>query len=710
VILLKKNESGVASPEKILANEDVFLKDKSFSYSAEELKLPYDVGTRKLSDEKISQLVTSVEPLYASPIITQKALERAAKKIALILYTEDINFESSLNLFNHINADIGALIEIYNDPQQEQYSQPLYRLLFDEMYGDPLKFKEAQKIENDIRRIACNDPFEGMVIARTGTDINIINSSSRKEIIYQKQNEINGKDYSKEKRVVNAYLKKLIVYDSPLSEDPRRFKSIFESKVCQRPINIGPVLLDDIVDYLSESGYVEESQLIKNTIPSIFNAFIAEGKAIMKNEIEYPGFFYDFDNDKIIAIKYDIEDISSEQLKNSLILLEKFANWFENQKIKLAHVFKWGLISPFIFAIKQKGRWVNWQFLFGSSGSGKTTIGDLILYLWGEPDNNTNNIGGSSFNTEYRIGNRLSLSTFPIVVNEPQGAFVKPPVVEMLKSAIERTTSRGKNERGRYKNIPSFAPVILTSNHALIDDDAMARRLDMHLFSHSERKTEEDKEAFAREFRMDNIHECVLHGLKPIAQFVVAEILEDPSLLDMQWRELANTLIVRMYTDTGLEAPEWLLSWNKTETLADMDELHIEKIRIFLQSEINKAYGRIDVYDEDGYRKDKVLIRNDVKTSNDFENRVWTVLNERTIPWMFLNKNNDIVLSSGFIDALKKDACINENLVSIAELLNWKHGNGRVRGAGFSGRHISVNKDKFTSFVFPTCDIGEDCE
>jgi ABC-type multidrug transport system ATPase subunit len=81
--------------------------------------------------------------------------------------------------------------------------------------------------------------------------------------------------------------------------------------------------------------------------------------------------------------------------------------------------------------------------LLGPNGSGKTTMGKMVLYLWNKADEN-NDIGGSGFNSEYRIGNRLQQSTFPIVVNEPGSIFESINTRDMLKTASQQTTSRGK--------------------------------------------------------------------------------------------------------------------------------------------------------------------------------------------------------------------------------------------------------------------------
>ncbi len=77
----------------------------------------------------------------------------------------------------------------------------------------------------------------------------------------------------------------------------------------------------------------------------------------------------------------------------------------------------------------------------------------------GKPDNKNNDIGGSGFNTEYRIGDRLQQSTFPILVNEPGTVFENVNTRDMLKTASQQTTSRGKQLGTRYTTIPALAPV-----------------------------------------------------------------------------------------------------------------------------------------------------------------------------------------------------------------------------------------------------------
>ncbi len=128
-------------------------------------------------------------------------------------------------------------------------------------------------------------------------------------------------------------------------------------------------------------------------------------------------------------------------------------------------------------------------------------MGKMVLYLWGKPDENSD-IGGSGFNSEYRIGNRLQQSTFPIVVNEPGVIFENINTRDMLKTASQQTTSRGKQVGGRYTTIPAFAPVIFTSNQPLPnlgdDQEALIRRFVIQSFGYDEKKSKEKQEAFRK--------------------------------------------------------------------------------------------------------------------------------------------------------------------------------------------------------------------
>ncbi len=184
---------------------------------------------------------------------------------------------------------------------------------------------------------------------------------------------------------------------------------------------------------------------------------------------------------------------------------------------------------------------------------------------------------------------------------------------------------------------------------------------------------------------------------------MVNEIIHDPKLVDMDWRELSDLLIRMICTDIGIDVPKWLQGWSEVESLYEFDDIQRERVREFLQQQINDAYGRIQVLNDSGRPKTDYKNEFNVKTTNDFYHRVRTVLNERKIPWALLDSTNKVHLKFGFVESVRKDTGINDNMKTLAELLNWKHGSSTVRKEKFAGKNITVPLDKFTEFVFPTC-------
>lgn len=677
-----------------------------------------DQGTRTLTSNEIKHFRSTLNEMYDSPL-NFKIIDKATKAIVEILVEKKISFETTLKLFENIyterdveraakrNSKIHEIIETTyttfskNERIEIHEDKPPLSVILSSDPGERLQSKDAKRIQKEIEDIIQYDPLKDMVVAITGTDTRYVNDTTMNCITHHHVKVVNDQDFSKENYALKACLNELTVYNNPLNDEPRLFKAKFINNL-YKPLELGPSLISEIYDFLNDSGYVINSRYGKDALPAIFSQFLEEQRGIIKNEIDYPGFFYDKNTKQIITIDFELQEIiTHDEIKDALALLEDFAE-YHTEKIKLAHILKWGLISPFSFAIKQQGKWINHLFLYGKAGSGKTTLADMVLYLWDAPNSDINDFGGSSFNTEARIGERLKQFTFPIVVNEPQGVFEKPGVVEMIKSSIERTNSRGKFVGRGYKNILSLSPVIYTSNHILPDDDALIRRMDCISFTHNERKTEEQKERFREQFKTENRSECQLHRLKPLAQYFAQEIINNPSYLNLNWKELTNTLINRAYADIGQETPSWLLQWSKTETLEDMDDLQIERIRIFLQTEINKAYGTIQVIDEDGRPQKDYNDEINIKTTDNFHERVWRVLNERKIAYIHISKQKNIQITRGFNDALKKETGINESLRSISELLGWKYYPTKIEKERKTTKVISTSFDDLLEFIYPT--------
>ena len=642
--------------------------------------------------------------------------EKASLILSKLLFFHDVSYESAIELFSTFHTDnsreeiqtiLRRTYEQMLTEEESKDSTTISQILTLGGMDEP----QAVKIEKEIFNSIKAPRHYGMMASALGTNKLIVMDPRRKLTFLEYRKEINGRDLSTEEIILKASLKKLTVYDNPVAQETRQFKSVWESQLSNRPIILGPDTAGEIAAMLGESSYSIVKNKTEDVVKSVFAMMIENNHAIMKTEIDTPGFYYNEAKGTIEVIKFELpQEVSHEDLNKGLSTLEDFSEYFSSRKTALATIFKWGLISPFSFAIKQLGGWIKWPFLYGNGGTGKSTLGKMVLYIWGEPDNNTNNVGGGGFDNEARIGDRLKQFTFPLIVDEPGSLFEKKGPSEMIKTAVEHTTSRGKYVGRRYRTIPAYSSVIFTANHKYPDDDAFDRRFYKILFPRSERKTKDERVEFDNKFQMNNTKNCKLHDLKSIGNYFAIEIVNEPSLLELDWQELTNTLLVRLYGEIGREMPPWLLKWAPVETMGDLDEIHLEDMRGFFQEAINMAYGQIQILNEEMRTVKKFNNEVEVKSTDDFKHRVWVVLNERKIPWLLQGSDDMVYITHGFIRALKKKECINESLPSIADLLGWKYSKGAIKSAGFSGSHLRVNRIKFTEFVFPACGKGDHCD
>jgi hypothetical protein len=144
-------------------------------------------------------------------------------------------------------------------------------------------------------------------------------------------------------------------------------------------------------------------------------------------------------------------------------------SYYYKRKDIFPTVLKWTVIAPFNFVMKQKNKtWIPWLFLYGWSNTGKTTFGNISNCVW----NNFNDpkhdaIPFTAVDTKAKLGEAISQSTFPLVINEvaPLSDDRYRDLVEMMKTAIEDMISRKKFvNRTTYTDILSLCPAILTGN------------------------------------------------------------------------------------------------------------------------------------------------------------------------------------------------------------------------------------------------------
>ena len=540
---------------------------------------------------------------------------------------------------------------------------------------------------------------------KTGTNTSIILNQKLEIIQYEWDNGKKGERNLE--TVINAYPQEVIIHDSPLDDIGRTFTIRWVSKTSSRVFETNRKTIKEIEQYLEEAGWVITPRRLKGTLAAVIQIAVKYKLAQMHNEIDNPGVYWDKTNEELKIIHLDVDEPSHDEVDEALNVIDLLAPFFKGHETKLSTCLKWGLMSIFDYSIKQiGGKWMPWLYLYGKAGSGKTTLGEIILFIYDIP-NEDNNLGGSSFDTVARVGSRVSQFTKPIMVSEPEGALNKPSIVGMLKTAIESTTARGRYQGKAYRTIPSFSCGIITANQGLPSGDALFRRFTSILFSHNEKKAADNKKEFDEIFKINSPKRSILNKLKALGNYFITEIKSNPELLLNDWQETADLLLGRAYLDTGHDMPSWILDWHKTETLDDLDEEEIEEIRLFLIEKINRATQKVQVWSEEtGRPLNQQDLDTDFKTNDDFNDRVWSVLNEKLIPWLDLHRGRDgtinVVCSSGIKKELKQITSSSYNLQSISELLGWEYKPLKINGK--TKRMMIVNYHDFLDFLYPKLD------
>jgi hypothetical protein len=455
---------------------------------------------------------------------------------------------------------------------------------------------------------------------------------------------------------------------------------------------------------------VTSSRLAYDVMAAIVEGFVRRGKALLKEEIEAPGFF--IVDEKLIATNINIEKPDREDVKQALEILNELGEkWFIHAQDRFSRIFRWGVISPFIYAYKQMGRWVKWKYLYGASKTGKTTLGEIaVIYLWGL-DETKHKKPGSSIDTVARLGHVLSQSTFPTLINEPGGVFIKEELVDMIKSAIESMTARGKYYKGNYIEIPSLSPLLFTSNKVLPKDDALLRKFDVERFTFGEKIDLEKEKIFENEMRPR------LKKLKALGDFIAWYILNN-ELKEDPWK-MAVEVLEEAYKYADMKMPRWLYPSQDEEYRASEEivyEDNRERIRNYfikkINEEFNKFVGRIIVEKPEG-----VSYRYEYKDrkETDLKDRLLIVLQQKLIPWMMYRQDEEgriiIIITTGLMDDLTPLIGDIGGLKSVAELLGWEYDpkfSYRVKEKGEekvkNNSVIKINLNDFLEFLSPKID------
>ena len=530
--------------------------------------------------------------------------------------------------------------------------------------------EKAAEIINAIEEIfKVASPYRDIITAIADYEKNLFYVANLKKLLIVRARRIAGELKYKERIAIGAPIK-VTIYINPLG-GLMKYEIVWETPphIRTRPLIIGPCTIDDVIERLKAEGFILNQRLARDALSSlIVDAYPKKGRATIKEEIEAPGFYWV--NGKIIAVRWELKNVTIEELREALILLNELATkWFNDVIDRFATMIKWWIVAPFNYIYKQTHRWIPWPYQFGPSNTRKSTINIIGAALWGlklieKP--------GSSIDTPARIGNVLSSSTFPTMIKEPGGLLIREDVLEIIKSAVDGLIARGKYIKGTYTEIPALSPLSFTSNKYLPRDDALInKRLWVLRYSYSERvdpRKDKDKiEKFRREI------EPQFHKLKAIGYWIAKRLLDEPKLIELDWKELADKLLREIFEAAGLKPPEWIKLWYQEEE--NVYEDIREAIRTFLIKRINEEYtrfvGRVDIYATSGQP-----VGMTTKSEVDFEIRVKIIIENMLLPYATLKINSEgkeqVIFTRGLMEELKSRIG-DMTLKSLAELLGWEY-------------------------------------
>lgn len=526
-----------------------------------------------------------------------------------------------------------------------------------EILENALGEERALAIIKEIEEILqTSSPWRDSVIELLDYEKQLYAVANLRRLVMVRARLVDNKLIYKERVAVVAPVK-LVVYDNPIG-GIRKYQVVFEGATLRKPLVVGPALIEEIADRLRAEGLVYCNRLINDVLSAIVNAFIKRGKAEIRAEIESPG-FYIVEN-KLVAVNYEISEPKSEELKEALLLLNELAeSWFKHAIDKFATVIKWGAVAPFSYAMKQRGRFLKWLYLYGDSATGKSTLARVVLRIWGLDSKHEKT--GASIDTPARFGYVVSSTSFPVLINEPAGALAKEEIVEMLKNSVDGTIVRGKYVRGTYVEYPALAPIIFTSNKYIPQDDALLRRFYVLSFSYGEKIPPEKQVEFKEKI------EPRLELLKEVGKCIAKQVVDDLALLDKDPLEAGAILLAKCYEFAGLQPPQWISLKYEDDSADISSDLIVEfkeRLKKYINDSFAKYVSRVIEVREEEERASFISV-----DSFDIERKIRILLEKNALVGIRA-KDNNIIINRSLLDELGLSKI---NLKSLAEMLGWEY-------------------------------------
>jgi hypothetical protein len=315
----------------------------------------------------------------------------------------------------------------------------------------------------------------------------------------------------------------------------------------------------------------------------------------------------------------DIVDVDSQKLRDSLEYIDELAKTgYKNRLDLLAHLILFGTIAPCSFIFKViRAPILEWIDLHGNPNAGKTSSGRIVLAIDAHEKDDDYNVNMGHVDSIARLGDTISQTTFPKLVDEMDFTDNKM-LVNNIKSAVDQPRLRKVLDRSRNAEfIPALSAFIMTSNPSPpLNDAAFMKRVAARYFPASETHFK-DQQA-AKDFDALLLHLDKLHALGRFRnKFIMnnQQLILDRKLTPFQ---KARKILIAAYEAVGMLVPCWLMRKqldqnHLQESIADAKEAVLNAFETMIIDKMKNLKGIADLgtYKKTSERFD-VLVSNNM--------------------------------------------------------------------------------------------------
>jgi len=469
---------------------------------------------------------------------------------------------------------------------------------------------------------------------------------------------------------------------------------------------IGPGDLQELHSELDRKGYIIDHRHSKKALNAAINHLREHGPSIQTREVHEPGYY--LIDGRVTRQNYTAGHTLPSETAAALDLLEELRGHYPGSEDILATVLKWGLLAPWNHILKKKGEdYLPWLLLYGDAQTGKTSLARISLTLYKPPHDQRiiTEIGGSGFNTPYRIGEILQQTSLPVLIDEAKEPLERSSTREIIKTSIQTDIARAKQRNDEYTQIPAYRAAILTTNYPPPNDPAIQRRILGLNFTREHRKTQEKIREFHDQYGVDTPRRTRINLLEKLGASAEQLILADPTIIlePRPWQEIADNLLTMIYEDTHTHQPEWTKKWAENATITETETDILEEIRDHLRKKINDAIRKTTIHDEEGTHTTGTE-----KWQIERDELITTILRAGAcegLEYQRTMRGRYVLISPTLIKELRDKDIPVTSLRALSQLIGWRDPYPvRVKqpGGGYTTlRRIKISLEEFLDFIHP---------